>query len=40
MDQAVSELERCGGTQFDPEVLGGFLKAAAAGAIELPALAR
>jgi putative two-component system response regulator len=39
MDQAVAELERCAGTQFDPVVLAGFLKAAAAGAIELPGAA-
>jgi HD-GYP domain-containing protein (c-di-GMP phosphodiesterase class II) len=33
MDAAVAELERCSGTQFDPEVVQAFLVAVAAGAI-------
>jgi HD-GYP domain-containing protein (c-di-GMP phosphodiesterase class II) len=37
MEQAVAELERCAGTQFDPAVLAAFLGAAAAGAVALRA---
>ena len=37
MGQAVAELERCSGTQFDPAVLAAFLDAVAAGAVDLRA---
>ena len=37
MERAVAELERCSGTQFDPEVLRAFLRAVESGAIGLTA---
>jgi putative two-component system response regulator len=37
MERAVAELERCSGTQFDPEVLRAFLRAVDSGAIGLTA---
>jgi len=36
MDQAVAELERCVGAQFDPGVLRAFLRAVETGAVGLP----
>ena len=38
--QAVAELERCAGTQFDPEVVTVFAEAWSQGALEMPARAR
>jgi putative two-component system response regulator len=36
MDEAIAELRRCSGSQFDAEVLDAFLTAASSGALELP----
>jgi putative nucleotidyltransferase with HDIG domain len=39
-ERALSELERCAGTQFDPDVVGVFVQAWRQGAFELPAAFR
>jgi response regulator RpfG family c-di-GMP phosphodiesterase len=36
MAAAIAELERCSGTQFDPDTLRGFMRAVESGAIALP----
>jgi HD-GYP domain-containing protein (c-di-GMP phosphodiesterase class II) len=34
--EALAEIERCGGTQFDPDVAAAFLRAVESGAVALP----
>ena len=36
LDQAIAELERCSGTQFDPDVLDAFIPALREGGLALP----
>jgi HD-GYP domain-containing protein (c-di-GMP phosphodiesterase class II) len=39
-DEAIVEVRRCSGTQFDPDVVGAFIQAVDGGAIPIPALSR
>jgi HD-GYP domain-containing protein (c-di-GMP phosphodiesterase class II) len=39
VERALREIERCAGTQFDPELAHAFLEAWHSGALELPAAA-
>jgi HD-GYP domain-containing protein (c-di-GMP phosphodiesterase class II) len=39
LDEALEEVERCGGSQFDPEIANAFLSAWEAGEMAAPALA-
>ena len=39
-DEAIVEVRRCSGTQFDPDIVGAFIQAVDGGAIPIPALTR
>ena len=39
-DEAIVEVRRCSGTQFDPDVVAAFIQAVEGGAIPIPALVR
>ena len=39
-DEALVEVRRCSGTQFDPDIVGAFIQAVEGGAIPIPELSR